>query len=142
MSQESLGLAELRPVDEFDRLLALHESLRSEAQRAHGLRTTKLPAATSAKGRSLQARLRKAIEQLGAGECEKRLRWQAQRWAEDPGQLAAYSTDSVWSPGSLAAVAKFMAQPKRGSERQTTTPAKRDDGGAKWTVLREDEEVA
>ena len=87
--------------DDHARVRAGHERARAEALHQHGRPRTKLPSPTSKAGKALDARLRKALDTHGADVCLGIVGWQAQRWAEDPGQLA-WSTEAVWSPKSVA----------------------------------------
>jgi hypothetical protein len=83
----------------FAELFALHQRLRRKAQAHHGQSQTDLP--TKGKhGTALRDRLRAAIAKHGLPLCRRALEWQGQRWTEDVGQLQ-WSTESVWSPGSL-----------------------------------------
>lgn len=98
--------------DELTRLISEHERLRLDALASHGRRRTKLPGASSKPGKSLRARARKALHELGLAKCLELLGWQAKRWREDPGQLT-YSTDSVWSPGSVRYAVSQMSEGPR-----------------------------
>jgi DNA-binding transcriptional ArsR family regulator len=96
---------EAEPVDAdpaFAELLGLHESLRKQALAAHGMRPTALPGPSGGVGKSLRLRLRKAIEAHGPAVCRRALEHQASEWAKDPGACSRWSTDSMWSPKSLA----------------------------------------
>jgi hypothetical protein len=93
------------PVDAdpaFAELLALHGALRKRAQACHGLRVTPLPGPGCGDGRSLRLRLRKALADHGLAVCRRALEHQAGEWAKDPGACSRWSTDSMWSPKSLA----------------------------------------
>lgn len=83
--------------------------MRREAYDHHGStrQGRALPKRTSAKGKSLDARLAKALRELGEPVCESIVRWQAERWRRDPGQLA-WSTEQVWSPRSVAFACRNM----------------------------------
>jgi hypothetical protein len=100
--QTALDIGEAPEADVVGQLLADHERLRQAAQRAHGLRETPLPSPTSGDGRSLRLRLRKAVGAHGPDACRRALEYRAAEWVEDPGALSRWSTDSMWSPKSLA----------------------------------------
>lgn len=102
-------------------LLAEHDRLRRAALKRHGHRETALPGPTSGDGRSLRARLRKAIDAHGVDVCTRALRWRAAEWDGDPGALLRWSTDSVWSPKSLAVSIRESA----GQAGARASPARR-----------------
>jgi hypothetical protein len=111
--QTALDIGEAPEADDVGQLLADHERLRQAAQRAHGLRETPLPSPTSGDGRSLRLRLRKAVETHGPEACRRALERRAAEWVEDPGALSRWSTDSMWSPKSLAVSLGASANGKR-----------------------------
>jgi hypothetical protein len=107
----------------FDELLALHENLRRAAQAPHGQRETALPAGGSGRGASLRARLRKALREHEPDVLRGALEFRGAEWRADPGALLQWSTDSMWSPKSLAVSIREsskgdqrkLLQPRRGS---------------------------
>jgi hypothetical protein len=111
---------EARETEDVAELLDLHERLRQTAQHHHGLRATPLPSPTSGDGRSLRLRLRKAVAEHGAEACRRALERRAAEWREDPGALSRWSTDSMWSPKSLAvSLAASTANGKRAGPSRT-----------------------
>jgi hypothetical protein len=112
--QTALDIGETPEPDDIAELLDLHGQLRSAAQRAHGLRETPLPASTSGDGRSLRLRLRKAVAEHGADACRRALERRAAEWRDDPVAVSRWSTDSVWSPKSLAV---SMSKPSANGQR-------------------------
>jgi hypothetical protein len=126
--QTALAIGDPPESDAVTDLLALHQRLRRAAQKAHGQRETWLPSPTSDTGRSLRLRLRKAVDEHGADACRRALEWQASgagndsAWARDPGSLARWSTDSMWSPKSLA-----VSIPRSAGQAQArASPSRRD----------------
>jgi hypothetical protein len=127
--QVALDIGDPPETDAETELLAEHERLRRAAQRAHGLRETALPSPTSGDGHSLRLRLRKAVKAHGPEVCRRALEYRGREWAEDPGALARWSTDSMWSPKSLATSipasagqAPARASPSRGLPVEPDAP--------------------
>jgi hypothetical protein len=120
--QVALDISDPPEADAVAELLAEHERLRRAAQRAHGLRVTALPSPSSGDGHSLRLRLRKAVTAHGPEVCRRALEYRGREWAEDPGALARWSTDSMWSPKSLAASIPASA----GQAHARASPSRRD----------------
>jgi hypothetical protein len=120
--QVRLDLPDAPEPDAVAELLAEHERLRQAAQRAHGMRETALPSPSSGDGHSLRLRLRKAVDAHGAEVCRRALGYRGREWAEDPGALARWSTDSMWSPKSLATSIPASA----GQAQARASPSRRD----------------
>lgn len=136
--QAALDIPDAPEPDAIAELLADHERLRNAAQAAHGQRQTALPSPTSDTGRSLRLRLRKAVDEHGLEVCRRALEHRAREWAEDPGALARWSTDSMWSPKSLAvSISQSAGQPRaRASPRSLPVEPnapRRDLPGFTWT---------
>lgn len=124
-AQPELDLgADPPPPDDVAELLAMHERLRAEALRRHGLAVTGWPSRGTGKRKAIEARLRKAIDAHGADACRRYIEHRAAEWRDDAGPLLAYPPDQTWSPRIVGpTLARLDAQRRPAAAMPRASPA-------------------